>query len=60
MATMFKKGEVVKVKSVVPQGPVKALRMDEGGNVYCLIEWVDADGSTQERWIDETLLISGD
>jgi hypothetical protein len=60
MATMFKKGEVVKVKSVVPQGPVKALRMDEDGNVYCLIEWVDADGSTQERWIDETLLISGD
>jgi len=60
MATMFKKGEVVKVKSVVPQGPVKALRMDDDGNVYCLIEWVDADGSTQERWIDETLLISGD
>jgi hypothetical protein len=45
---------------VVPQGPVKALRMDEDGNVYCLIEWVDADGLTQERWIDETLLISGD
>jgi len=60
MATMFKKGEVVKVRTVVPQGPVKALRMDEDGNVYCLIEWVDADGSTQERWIDETLLISGD
>ena len=60
MATMFKKGEVVKVKSVVPQGPVKALRMDEDGNVYCLIEWVDADGLAQERWIDETLLISGD
>ena len=60
MATMFKKGDFVKVKSVVPQGPVKALRMDEDGNVYCLIEWVDADGLTQERWIDETLLISGD
>jgi uncharacterized protein YodC (DUF2158 family) len=60
MATVFKKGDVVKVKAVVPQGPVKALRMDEDGNVYCLIEWVDADGSTQERWIDETLLISGD
>lgn len=60
MATKFKKGDVVKVKTVVPQGPVKSLRMDEDGNVYCLIEWVDADGSTQERWIDETLLISGD
>lgn len=60
MATRFKKGDVVKVKAVVPQGPVKAFRMDEDGNVYCLIEWMDADGLTQERWIDETLLISGD
>jgi hypothetical protein len=60
MATAFKKGDIVKVKTVVPQGPVKALRMDEDGNVYCLIEWVDADGQPQERWIDETQLISGD
>ena len=55
----MKKGDVVKVRTVVPQGPVKALRMDEDGAVYCLIEWTDADGLTQERWIDETLLTLG-
>ena len=60
MATMFKKGDAVKVRTVVPQGPVKALRMDEDGNVYCLIEWTDVNGETQERWIDESLLTSGD
>lgn len=59
MATKFKKGDVVKVKTVVPQGPVKALRMDEDGNVFCLLEWVDADGLRQERWIDENLLMAG-
>ena len=60
MATKFKKGDVVKVNTVVPQGPVKALRMDEEGVVYCLIEWTDADGVTQERWIDEAQLVTGD
>ena len=59
MSTLFKKGDIVKVKTVVPQGPVKALRMDDDGNVYCLIEWTDAEGLSQERWIDEKLLISG-
>jgi hypothetical protein len=57
---MFKKGDVVKIRTVVPQGPVLALRMDDDGVVYCLIEWVDADGLTQERWFAETLLTSGD
>jgi hypothetical protein len=57
---MFKKGDIVKVHTVVPQGPVKALRMDDDGVVYCLIEWADAEGLTQERWIAETLLTSGD
>ena len=60
MATMFKKGDIVKIRTVVPQGPVLALRMDEDGTVYCLIEWADADGLTQERWFAETLLNSGD
>lgn len=60
MATKFRKGDVVKVRTVVPQGPVKALRMDEDGNVYCLIEWTDADGVTHERWIDEAQLVTGD
>jgi uncharacterized protein YodC (DUF2158 family) len=53
MATAFKKGEMVKVKTVVPQGPVLALRMDEDGVVYCLIEWTDAKGKNQQRWFAE-------
>jgi uncharacterized protein YodC (DUF2158 family) len=56
MATQFKKGDEVKVKAVVPQGPVLALRMDEDGVVYCLIEWVDADGKPQQRWFAEEVL----
>ena len=33
MATTFKKGQTVKVKTVVPEGPVEAMRMDEDGTV---------------------------
>lgn len=53
MATQFKKGQVVRVVTVVPQGPVQALRMDEDGTVYCLIQWTDVDGNAQERWFAE-------
>lgn len=53
MSTKFKKGEVVKVQAVIPQGPVQALRMDEDGNFYYLIEWTDKDGLVQSRWFDE-------
>jgi uncharacterized protein YodC (DUF2158 family) len=59
MATAFKKGDVVSLKMVVPSGPVQALRMDEDGNVHYLISWVDADGVQQERWFEESLLVSG-
>jgi hypothetical protein len=55
MAT-FKKGDVVRTTGVVPQGPVKSMRMDEDGNVQYLIEWADAEGSMQERWFDEVQL----
>jgi uncharacterized protein YodC (DUF2158 family) len=50
---MFKKGDAVKVKAVIPQGPVVALRMDDDGVIYCLIEWTDVDGKTQQRWFAE-------
>ena len=43
MATTFTKGQEVKVRAVIPQGPVQAFRMDEDGVVYCLIVWTDAD-----------------
>lgn len=56
MATTFIKGDVVKLTAVVPQGPVRALRMDEDGNFFYLVEWVDADGATQQRWFEEAEL----
>lgn len=58
MATKFQKGQEVKVSTVVPQGPIKAFRMDEDGVVYCLVEWVDANGDTQERWFTESTLVA--
>jgi len=56
MATAFKKGDTVKLNAVVPQGPVMALRMAEDGVVFCLVEWVDAAGETQQRWFTEDQL----
>ena len=56
MATTFKKGEVVKLSAVVPQGPVVALRMDEDGIVQYLVEWEDATGVAHQRWFDEDQL----
>lgn len=56
MATKFTKGQEVKVIGVIPQGPVKALRMDEDGNFYYLIEWTDVNGNQHERWFDEAVL----
>ena len=52
MAT-FKKGDVVKLAGVVPQGPVIGMRMDDDGNVFYLIEWTDAAGQSQQRWFAE-------
>lgn len=57
MATEFKKGQVVRVREVTPEGPVQALRMDEDGTVYYLIRWTDADGVAQERWFAEDTLV---
>lgn len=59
MATKFKKGDVVKLKAVVPEGPVEALRMDEDGNFFYLISWTDVEGKTQQRWFGEDELIAG-
>lgn len=56
MATAFKKGDVVKAVAVIPQGPVLALHMDEDGNITYLVEWVDADSQTQQRWFEESQL----
>jgi len=57
MATKFIKGEEVKVIAVIPQGPVEKLRMDEDGNFFYLLSWVDANGVSQERWFAEQDLV---
>ena len=59
MATIFKKGDVVKLKAVVPQGPVIALRMSEDGIVSYLVEWIDVNGVKQNRWFTEDELVAG-
>lgn len=56
---MFKKGDVVRVNAIVPEGPVAAMRMDEDGNVSYLINWQDVNGVTQQRWFVETELTAG-
>ena len=56
MATTFKKGDTVKVSVVVPQGPIVAFRMDDDGTVFCLVEWTDEQGNTQQRWFPEAQL----
>ena len=56
MATKYTKGQNVKVSAVTPQGPVVALRMDEDGNFFYLVEWTDVNGAVQERWFEEAQL----
>jgi len=48
----------VRLNGVLPVGPVLAFRMDEDGTVFCLIEWLDGDGNTQQRWFKEDDLIA--
>lgn len=57
MATKFKKGDAVKLNVVVPNGPIQAYRMDDEGVVYCLLEWVDENGDTHQRWFPEDKLV---
>jgi hypothetical protein len=56
MATKFTKGQDVAVKAVIPSGPVEALRMDEDGNFFYKISWVDVNGVTHTRWFAEEVL----
>lgn len=58
MATQFKKGDNVKLVAVVPEGPVQALRMDEDGNFFYLVEWTDLEGNKQQRWFEEAQLVA--
>ena len=56
MATKYTKNQTVRLKSVVPQGPVVAVRMNEDGQFFYLGEWTDADGVKQQRWFEESEL----
>ena len=56
MAT-FKKGDVVKVKAVTPEGPITKMRMDEDGTVYYLVSWSN-DGVEHERWFTEEQIVA--
>ena len=58
MATKFKKGDSVKLHTVVPHGDIQGFRMLEDGTVQCLIAWTDVDGNAQERWFNEDDLIT--
>lgn len=58
MATRFKRGDAVRVNTVIPQGPIKSFRMDEDGVVWCLLEWVDVDSQQQSRWFREDELVA--
>lgn len=60
MATKFVKGEVVKVNTVIPQGPVEKLRMDEDGVFWYQISWTDVNGDAQIRWFREDELVAVD
>ncbi len=53
MATTFTKNQNVRLKVVTPEGPVAALRMDEDGQFFYLVQWTDAEGEPQQRWFKE-------
>ena len=53
MATTFIKNQTVRVKAVIPEGPITALRMDENGNFFYLISWTNEKGILQTRWFKE-------
>lgn len=55
---VFSKGQTVKLNVAVPQGTVQAMRMDDDGNIECLLQWVDAAGNEQQRWFPEADLIA--
>jgi hypothetical protein len=54
---LFKKGDTVALKSVVPSGPIIGMRMDEDGNIQYCVEWTSGE-DTFHRWFDEADLIA--
>jgi hypothetical protein len=56
MASTYKKGQVLRVKAVAPEGPVESIHMTDEGDIEYLISWVDADGEPHSRWFTEALV----
>lgn len=56
MASTFKKGDVVRLVAVLPEGPVQSIRMSDEGVVSYLVAWEDELGNSQQRWFDEDQL----
>jgi hypothetical protein len=53
----FKKGDVVKVNTVVPEGPIVKMRMDDDGIIYYLMAWT-INGVEHERWFTDDQLVA--
>jgi uncharacterized protein YodC (DUF2158 family) len=59
MATKFSKGDLVKVRAVIPSGVVEAIKMDEDGVVSYRFTWTNEDGVEHFRWFEEDMLVAG-
>jgi hypothetical protein len=53
MPTTFTKNQTVRLKAILPEGPVVALRINEDGEFFYMIQWTDANGRSQQRWFKE-------
>ena len=53
MAANYKIGQEVKLITVIPQGPVVALAVDQEGDIEYKVSYVDSQGVAQERWFKE-------
>ena len=49
----FAKGEMAKVKVVIPEGAVEKFMLTEDGTIMCLISWKDEKGENKSRWFPE-------
>ena len=58
--SVFKKGDRLRLKVVVPEGTVEKMRMDDDGIVQYQLVWVDDEGAEQHRWFDEAQLAKAD
>jgi len=56
MAAVFKVGQEVQLITVIPEGPVMRLVVDQEGNIEYLVAYKDSDGDFQSRWFKENEL----